>query len=237
LARHRGGVPTCYCATWPCAMAARRTGLVALPPNPSQIRGASRWCANRSPSSRLEALSGSNQPVQPRQTNDLGTLENRCTVGEQQHWHIMDAAKRIRGRRLNDFAAQPMVQTLDEPVASIAQREQLVTGMGEVLSRLQGAHGSLESGGRDQSHVFSYHAVRCRHHTTIVEIARLCAKTFVQRVSSCCPRNAATTPSEWQDGGGQIEAVGETEARLGAGKAGESAWPERCCASGLSLGT
>jgi hypothetical protein len=83
-------------------------------------------------------LSGSNQPVQPRQTNDLGTLENRCTVGEQQHWHIMDAAKRIRGRRLNDFAAQPMVQTLDEPVASIAQREQLVTGMGEVLSRLQG---------------------------------------------------------------------------------------------------
>ena len=37
--------------------------------------------------------------------------------------------------------------------------------------------------------------------------------------------------------GRQIEAVGETEARLGAGKAGESAWPERCCASRLSLGT
>jgi hypothetical protein len=37
--------------------------------------------------------------------------------------------------------------------------------------------------------------------------------------------------------GCQIEAVGETEARLGAGKVGESAWPERCCASRLSLGT
>jgi hypothetical protein len=37
--------------------------------------------------------------------------------------------------------------------------------------------------------------------------------------------------------GRQIEAVGEAEAPLGAGKAGESAWPGRCCAPRLSLGT
>jgi hypothetical protein len=35
--------------------------------------------------------------------------------------------------------------------------------------------------------------------------------------------------------GGQIEAVGEAEAPLGAGKVGESAWPGRCCASQLRL--
>lgn len=37
--------------------------------------------------------------------------------------------------------------------------------------------------------------------------------------------------------GRQIEAVGEAEAPLGVGKARESAWPGRCCASRLSLGT
>jgi hypothetical protein len=35
----------------------------------------------------------------------------------------------------------------------------------------------------------------------------------------------------------QIEAVGEAEAPLGAGKAGESAWPGRCFPSRRSLGT
>jgi hypothetical protein len=63
------------------------------------------------------------QPIQPRQTDDLGALQNHSAVGEQQHWHPTDASKRIRGWRLNDFAAQPVVQTFDEAVASIAQRE------------------------------------------------------------------------------------------------------------------
>ena len=46
-----------------------------------------------------------------------------------------------------------MLETLDEAVASIAEREQAITGTGKVLSSLQGAHGSLESSGRDQTHV------------------------------------------------------------------------------------
>jgi hypothetical protein len=51
-----------------------------------------------------------------------------------------------------DLAAQPVLETLDEAVASIAEREQAISGTGEVLSSLQGAHGSLECGGRDQTH-------------------------------------------------------------------------------------
>jgi hypothetical protein len=63
------------------------------------------------------------QPVQPCQTDDLGALENRGAVGEQQRWHPTDAAKRIRGWCLFDFAAQTVLETFDEAVASIAQWE------------------------------------------------------------------------------------------------------------------
>jgi hypothetical protein len=52
-----------------------------------------------------------------------------------------------------DVAAQPLLYAFDEAVATIAEREQAIAGTGEVLSSLQGTHGSLESGGRDQAHV------------------------------------------------------------------------------------
>jgi hypothetical protein len=97
------------------------------------------------------------QPIQPCQADHLGAFQCHGAIRKQQHWHTSDAAKRVRSRHMIDVAAQPLLYTFDEAVATIAEREQAIAGTGEALGSLQGAHGSLESGGRDQAHVaFTY---------------------------------------------------------------------------------